>query len=345
MNTLGGYLVKQQLLSANPTAGIERPRFKKKPSKFLHPEELRALLSAECATHERVALSLFVDSMCRVSELVRANVGDLIVSGDQAALRVTVKGGDEKQVPVSPEVVAELQVYLACRGELPRSAPLLVNSRGQGWTRSVLSQRVALPRRGVLIQALPMVEVTDLPETSEGVIRQNARWWYLGMLDDIPYLVRAWREEPTAFNLAQLVRPVANKVVEWPIAALVYPVTGWLGWYLAYHHEGHRFWFYMATVAPTVSLLLTVRVGGIMTKALIEDLHPYLPRRVDLRRKSLKEKFLGSFRCQTYWLLASRGSWRVLWALARRGDYEPGKTDPVRRLSLARLGRGRDAGS
>jgi cellulose synthase/poly-beta-1,6-N-acetylglucosamine synthase-like glycosyltransferase len=204
-----------------------------------------------------------------------------------------------------------------------------------------------LGRRGVLIQALPMVEVTDLPETSEGVIRQNARW-YRGVLDDIPFLWRVWRTEPTAFNLAQLVRHIGNKVVEWPIAALVYPVTGWLGWYLAYHHEGHRFWFYMATGAPTVSLLLTVWVGGIMTQALIEDLHPYLPRPVDLRRKSLKEKFLGTFRCQTYWLLATRGAWRVIWALARTGRFEPAKTDRVtgRRVrTLSPLGRGQGEGS
>jgi hypothetical protein len=195
-----------------------------------------------------------------------------------------------------------------------------------------------LGRRGVLIQALPMVELTDLPETSEGVIRQNARW-YRGVLDDIPYLWRAWRAESTAFNLAQLARHIGNKVVEWPIAALVYPVTGWLGWYLAYHHEGHRFWFYAAVGAPTVSLLLTVWVGGIMTQALIEDLHPYLPRPVDLRRKSLKEKFLGTFRCQTYWLLATRGAWRVIWALARTGRFEPGKTDRVARRRLSTLGR------
>ncbi len=186
----------------------------------------------------------------------------------------------------------------------------------------------ALGRRGVLIQALPMVELTDLPETAEKVIRQNARW-YLGVLQDIRFLWRAWREDASAYNFAQLVRHVGNKVVEWPIAAVVYPVTGWLGWYLAYHHEGHRFWFYMATGAPTVSLLLTIWVGGIMTQALIEDLHPYLPRRVDLRRKSLKEKFLGTFRCQTYWLLATRGAWRVLWAMARTGRYEPAKTDRI----------------
>ena len=212
----------------------------------------------------------------------------------------------------------------------------------------------ALGRRGVLIQALPMVEVTDLPETSEGVIRQNARW-YLGVLDDIPYLSHALRQERTAYNFAQLVRHVGNKVVEWPIAALVYPVTGWLGWYLAYHHEGHRFWFYMATGAPTVSLLLTVWVGGIMTQTLIQDMRPYLPRQVDLRRKSLKERFLGTFRCQTYWLLATRGAWRVLWTLARRGRYEPAKTDRVtgRRVyvpqraarNFSRVERGRGEGT
>ena len=46
----------------------------------------------------------------------------------------------------------------------------------------------ALGRRGILIRAIPMVELTDLPETSEKVIRQNARW-YLGVLQDIPFLL------------------------------------------------------------------------------------------------------------------------------------------------------------
>ena len=179
----------------------------------------------------------------------------------------------------------------------------------------------ALGRRGILIQALPMVELTDLPETSEKVIRQNARW-YLGVLDDIPFLRRAWREEPTPFNLAQLVRHVGNKVIEWPIAALVYPVTGWLGWYLAYsYREEYPVLFYVAVGAPTLSLLLTIWVGGIVTQTLIEDLH----------RKSLKEKFLGTFRCQTYLLLATRAAWRVLWALWRTGRYKAAKTDRVAR--------------
>src|SRR5262249_11829720 len=183
--------------------------------------------------------------------------------------------------------------------------------------------------RGVLIGALPLVELTDLPETKAKIVRQNARW-YKGVLDDVPHLWETWRRAPTAFNLAQLLRHVGNKVVEWPIAALVYPLMGYLGWYLAYTFRGeHPRLFYLAIAAPTLSLALTIWVGGIMTQSLIEHLRPYLPRPVDLRRTSLKEKFLGTFRCQTYWLLASRGAWRVLWALWSSGTYDAAKTDRV----------------
>jgi cellulose synthase/poly-beta-1,6-N-acetylglucosamine synthase-like glycosyltransferase len=187
----------------------------------------------------------------------------------------------------------------------------------------------ALGARGVLIEAIPMLELTDLPETTEKVIRQNARW-YLGVLDDIPFLRAVRRAAPTPYNTAQLIRHVGNKVIEWPVAALIYPFTGWLGWYLAYQYRAeHPALFYLAVGAPTLSLLLTVWVGGIVTQTLIEELRPYLPRPVELKRKSLKEKFFGTFRCQTYWLLATRAAWRVLWSLWRTGRYEAAKTDRV----------------
>jgi cellulose synthase/poly-beta-1,6-N-acetylglucosamine synthase-like glycosyltransferase len=185
-----------------------------------------------------------------------------------------------------------------------------------------------LGRRGILIRAMPMVEVNDLPETPEKIVRQNARW-YKGVLDDTAHLWRAWRANPTAFNLAQLLRHVGNKVVEWPVAAVVYPVVGFLGWHLAYYFRDQFWLFAIAVAAPTASLALTIWVGGIMTQQLIQDLAPVLPKPTDLRRRTLAQKFWGIFRSQTYWLLATRGSWRVLWVLARTGRYEPAKTDRV----------------
>jgi hypothetical protein len=186
----------------------------------------------------------------------------------------------------------------------------------------------ALGARGVLIGALPMVELVDLPETTDKLVRQNARW-YKGVLDDVAFLARQWRTAPTAFNFAQLARHIGNKVVEWPIAAVVYPVVGFLGWHLAYRFSDQPVLFVLGIAFPSISLGLTIWVGGIVTQDLIESLVPYFPRPVNVARTSLAAKFWGTFRCQTYWLLATRGAWRVLLALGRSGRFEPAKTDRV----------------
>ena len=188
----------------------------------------------------------------------------------------------------------------------------------------------ALGARGILMAALPILELNDMPETSDGMVRQNARW-YKGVVDDVPFLWRTWRRDPSAYNCAQLVRHVGNKVVEWPIAALVYPVVGFLGWHLAYRFSDHPVWFVLGIAFPSVSLGMTIWVGGIVTQELIESLAPFFPREVDVRRTTFRAKFWGTFRCQTYWLLATRGAWRVLLALAREGRFEPAKTDRVTR--------------
>ena len=188
----------------------------------------------------------------------------------------------------------------------------------------------ALGARGLLMAPLPLLELVDLPETKEKMVRQNARW-YKGVLDDVAFLWRAWRAAPSAFNAAQLCRHVGNKVVEWPSAAVVYPVVGFLGWHLADRFGGHPVLFALGIAFPSISLGLTIWVGGIVTQDLIEGLAPYFPRRVDVRRTTLGQKLLGTFRCQTYWLLATRGAWRVLWTLATTRQFDPAKTDRVSR--------------
>jgi cellulose synthase/poly-beta-1,6-N-acetylglucosamine synthase-like glycosyltransferase len=188
----------------------------------------------------------------------------------------------------------------------------------------------ALGARGVLIAPLPLLELNDLPETTDKMIRQNARW-YKGVLDDVKFLRGVRRRSFTAFNAAQLTRHVANKVVEWPIAALVYPVVGFLGWHLAYRFSDHPVWFALGIAFPSISLGLTIWVAGVVTQDLIESLAPYFPREVNIARTTLRAKLWGTFRCQTYWLLATRGAWRVLWAMVRTGHFEPAKTDRVLR--------------
>jgi hypothetical protein len=123
-----------------------------------------------------------------------------------------------------------------------------------------------------------------------------------------------------------------NKVLEWPVAAAVYPLMGYLGWHFAYAFRAeHPSLFLLAVAVPTVSLFLTVWVGGVVTQREIQAMEPYLPRQISLRWARRAEWLLATFRCQTYWLLATRGAWRVLWQLARSGRYEPTKTDRVLR--------------
>ena len=186
----------------------------------------------------------------------------------------------------------------------------------------------ALGARGILIQAVPLLELVDMPETTAKMIHQNARW-YKGVLDDVPFLWATWRAHRSAFNLAQLCRHVGNKAIEWPIAAVVYPLLGFVGWHLAHRFAYHPVWFVLGVALPIVSLSLTVCVGAFVTQHLIERLTPHCPRPVNAARATVRAKLWGTFRCQTYWLLATRGAWRVLWALLRTGRYAPAKTDRV----------------
>jgi hypothetical protein len=171
-----------------------------------------------------------------------------------------------------------------------------------------------------------MVELCELPETSEKVIQQNARW-YKGVLDDTVHLWRAWKKEPSPFNLAQLLRHAGSKAVEWPVAALLYPVAGLLCGQLWRFYPEARTLFMFSLALPTLSLFLSIWVGGVSTHAALQDLLPCFPHAVDLRRKGCTERFLGTFRCHRYWLLASRGAWHVLGSLLRTGHYEPRRTD------------------
>jgi hypothetical protein len=192
----------------------------------------------------------------------------------------------------------------------------------------------ALGLHGIPIHPMPMVELCELPETSEKVVQQNARW-YKGVLDDSVFLWRCWRNDPSLFNLAQLVRHTSSKAVEWPIAAFLYPGAGLLGGTLWRFFPEVPTLLALSPVLPTLSLLLSICVGGVITHASIQDLLPCFPFVVDLRRKGFKERFLGIFRCHRYWLLATRSSWRVLGSLLRTGQYEPRKTDRVIRQAPA----------
>ncbi|MGH6691886.1 MAG: tyrosine-type recombinase/integrase, partial [Gammaproteobacteria bacterium] len=131
---------KRPLLAEDPTRALKKPKFKKPETKFLYPAEAKNFLSAECHTCEVLPRDLFFNTMCRVSELTNANVGDLVGpdANGRYALHVLAKGGNRQIKPVSNDIAEALLVTFEKR-EAKRTDPLLVNRHGQRWTRTGLS--------------------------------------------------------------------------------------------------------------------------------------------------------------------------------------------------------------
>ena len=63
------------------------------------------------------------------------------------------------------------------------------------------------------------------------------------------------------------------------MAAFVYPAMGYLGWHFAYaYRHDQPLLFFVAVAVPTLSLGLTIWVGGVVTQREVQAMEPYLPR-------------------------------------------------------------------
>ena len=127
------------LITGNPVKTFKRPKWQRKPQGFLFPEELRALMELRKLPAHSIAIDLLIDSNLRVSELVWANVGDVERTEGKTYLRLQVKGGAERLVPLSPAGGQALVSWLAQRGEVKPTDPLLLNLKGKRWCRRTLS--------------------------------------------------------------------------------------------------------------------------------------------------------------------------------------------------------------
>jgi site-specific recombinase XerD len=134
LKSLYRFLADQRYLQCSPFAGIALPRQNQVRDNrrsltaaqwALVRAELAALPSTSANLRLKFALLLLVGTGLRISEAVSARLADLRCRTDRGAtgdatevreLSVVGKGGKERYVPFSPELVAELQSYLASRG-------------------------------------------------------------------------------------------------------------------------------------------------------------------------------------------------------------------------------------
>jgi len=157
-----GWLLRQRLVSADPTRGVSAPRGEARLPRVLRDAEVEVLLdrpparasgvSPALQARDDAVLELLYGSGLRVSEVCALRPSDL----DLARQRVTVwgKGGKQRTVPLSQPAVAALQHWLDDHQPVlvaPAESRSVVfpNQRGHRLTprdvRRILDRRSASP--------------------------------------------------------------------------------------------------------------------------------------------------------------------------------------------------------
>jgi integrase/recombinase XerC len=118
------YLVRENILTQNPAAGIATPKKEKRLPSFMNPDEITKLLEAPAKNcweekRDKAILEILYSSGLRVSELVGLNHDDLDFFG--GLVRVRGKGKKERIVPVGQMALGGLRAYLDMKP--PREAP------------------------------------------------------------------------------------------------------------------------------------------------------------------------------------------------------------------------------
>ncbi|WP_116125388.1 site-specific tyrosine recombinase XerD [Lewinella sp. IMCC34183] len=136
------FLVDERVLDTDPTELLRAPKLGRKIPEVLTYEEVRALLGAidlstDHGLRDRALLETLYACGLRVSEATGLRLSDLYLQ--QQFVRVTGKGNKERIVPMGPDAVRHLEIYLAhVRHALPLIKDenvVFLNRRGSGLSR------------------------------------------------------------------------------------------------------------------------------------------------------------------------------------------------------------------
>lgn len=160
LRTFFRYLVREQVLSANPAETLAVPRQEKYLPKTLSVDEACGLLDTMVSAdplglRDRALLETLYSCGLRVSELTGLDVAH--VDLQQRLVRVLGKGRKERIVPLGRKACQALSHYLSERGWPAGEAPLFLNHRGGRLTaRSVQRNlKAQLLQAGILKDATP----------------------------------------------------------------------------------------------------------------------------------------------------------------------------------------------
>ncbi|KFA59361.1 tyrosine recombinase XerC [Gilliamella sp. wkB18] len=128
------WLVKKQVLKANPGRGILNPKLGKHLPKNIDIDEINQLLNIEyndpLSVRDRAMLEVMYGSGLRLSELVNINCRELNLTDGE--IRVMGKGGKERKLPLGGESIKWIKNWLSMRDFLrPQGDALFVSKLGR----------------------------------------------------------------------------------------------------------------------------------------------------------------------------------------------------------------------
>jgi integrase/recombinase XerC len=165
------YAIKRGLTNYNPAQQVIKPKKRKKFPSFVQGATMEAILnqdeSAQTAYNAdlmRVLVHLFYHLGIRRTELIGIKLADV----DFANRQILIKGKGQKEriLPLSSEIISEIERYLVCRNSVPNADKinhLLLTKKGQMLYPGIVHRLV---RQGLEVH-------TNLSKNSPHVLRHS----------------------------------------------------------------------------------------------------------------------------------------------------------------------------
>ena len=128
------WMVKNDLISANPARGVLNPKLGQHLPKNIDIDEINQLLDIEysdpLSVRDRAMLEVMYGSGLRLSELVSLNCRELNLT--EGEVRVTGKGNKERKLPLGRESIKWIEQWLTMRNDLkPQDDAVFISKLGK----------------------------------------------------------------------------------------------------------------------------------------------------------------------------------------------------------------------
>ncbi len=121
------FLVRENVLKANPALSIKYPKQRRKLPSFLSVEQMNDMLGKDLSQRDRAIIELIYGSGMRASEICSLNTKDLDFSNE--TVKVKGKGKKERIVPLTRKAKEALLDYLSPNRD--KATPLFLNRFGK----------------------------------------------------------------------------------------------------------------------------------------------------------------------------------------------------------------------